>query len=117
MSDSEAEFSRLSNVIDAYQMDIKMPTPEWLPIPFRAQAALTPYGAHQKEPHELMGSIFLLEPVRDSSREVELNRLYVMSAPGEYHVIFSTQLPQREPVFHRIVVMSNQLKITVLPEK
>jgi hypothetical protein len=52
----------------------------------------------------------------ETTDQFDLNKLYSMSTPGDYRVTFSCKLPQKagDPNF---AITSNNLKITILPDK
>jgi hypothetical protein len=96
-----------------YNVDVRVPIPEWIPL--KPQAALTPFGEKQKNPQLTHMAGANLKPGGEIVDELQLNKLYVMSTPGEYHVAFSCKLPLKR--LGDPWVTSNEMKITVLEKE
>jgi hypothetical protein len=113
VSDGPARFARPSPVT-FYEMDIRVPMPEW--IPFRPQAVLTPDGQAQKHPWRSNFAGMTICAGVETTDQFDLNKLYYMSAPGEYRITFSCKLPQKLGD-RDFAITSNELRITILPDK
>lgn len=96
-----------------YDMDIRVPVQTWIRLSPRA--ALTEFGQRQMNPP--VGGSYGgdLKPGGESIREVELNKLYYMTTPGDYRVVFSCKVPLKKPGDPHITVTSNEITITILP--
>jgi hypothetical protein len=99
--------------VSFYGMDVRLPGPEYLP--FRNMAVLSPEGERLAYPGHSSATNHVLRPGMALIDNFELNRLYAMTAPGDYHVIFFFRAP--DYVGKNVTVMSNELVITVEEKK
>lgn len=60
----------------------------------------------------VVGSFLL--PGHEAAHEFELNKLYDMSAPGEYRVTLSCKHPRKKVSDLAPTIISNTIKMTVL---
>lgn len=97
-----------------YSMDVRFPVPEW--IPGRPQAKLREEG--ERAMHPLIGDAvgFTLSPGHTVTTVFEMGRLYDMSTPGKYQVIFSCKEPPEVPGGPVLIVVSNEITVTILPK-
>jgi len=101
-----------------YRMDVRLPVPAW--IPWKPRAAELPLAKLQ--PGASYHMIGMDEPAGwESVSEVDLNKLFDMSTPGDYHVTFSTSQLTRSradgPTARenpKVTVTSNEITVTVL---
>jgi hypothetical protein len=112
-SDHPTYFARVPPIL-FYEMEIRLPSPDW--IPWRPTAVLTEAGQEEKRPGESSFVGYVIAPSHEVLDQFELNRLYHMSTPGTYHIQFSCKLPLRYRGDPFVSVISNDLKLTVLPE-
>ena len=101
-----------------YGMDVRLPMPEW--IPWRPRASELPLAAEQLRNVFSVGGGDVPAGREHVSRH-ELSKLFDMTAPGEYHVTFSTNQATRGiaegQATHQnsmVKVTSNEITITVL---
>jgi hypothetical protein len=97
-----------------YDMDIRVPVQPWIPLSPRA--ALTEFGERQRNPAIGGSRGGNLKPGDESIRELELNKLYYMTIPGDYRIRFSCKVLLKRQDDPRITVTSNEIKVTILPE-
>lgn len=93
-----------------YDIDIRIPFPSWMP--FKPRAALTPFGRERKYPRETSLRGGDVQAGRESVDQFELNKLYYMSAPGDYRIVVSCRLRSKggQPP---MTAVSNEIVITV----
>jgi hypothetical protein len=97
-----------------YDIDIRLPFPTW--INFKPKAVLTAFGQKTKNPLDLSVRGFRLQPRREMTYEFELSKLYDMSTIGDYHITFSCKLPLKNIGDPRVVVASNEIRVTIHPK-
>ena len=100
-----------------YNIDVRLAMPEWLP--WKAHAALTEFGRKLHNPG--VGGVVGVEmkPGIETVHELELNKVFDMTVPGDYRVTFSCKQPLRSAGDPSVVVTSNDITVTILkaPEK
>jgi hypothetical protein len=95
-----------------YSIDIRVPFPEWMPS--RPQAKLTSEGERAAHPLRGNGLGMTLRPGREIAHEDELSKLYDMSVPGKYRIVYSCKEPPEAAGEPALTVVSNELTVTVL---
>jgi hypothetical protein len=99
--------------VSFYGMDVRLPGPAWMP--FRDRAVLSPEGERRVYPGHTSAAGYVLNPGQELADEFEINRLYVMTVPGEYHITFYFRAPDN--VGKGVMVMSNEIVVTVAEKK
>ncbi len=102
-----------------YQMDVRLPAPDWLP--FRTQARLTPLGREETAPREVSFMGGEVPEGYEWKEEIELSKLFDMSAVGEYRITFVCRQPGAGADYgdrkdSRVVIVSNTLRVSVAPK-
>ena len=117
VTDEPAVLTGHASPFGFYDIDVRMPIADWIPNAAAPRAALTSLGLSQKI--FLSGSTagHSLKPGAEFRNAFELNRLYEMSATGDYHVIFSCRLPSHTGRNEMVTITSNELIITVLKKQ
>lgn len=111
---------RRSRPETTFLIEVLMPAEPWLP--WRTRAALTPYG--EKGQNLGMNGVASgdIPAGHEVENEFEINKLYEMSAPGDYLVTFQCRQPtiriaEMDGKDHPMVdVTSNAITVTVLPK-
>ena len=85
--------------------------------PQKQQAMLTARGYAEKHPLEMSTMGCTLDPGRENSRTLELNKLFQMTAPGEYRITFSCKEPLKKLGDPDVTITSNELAITVIAKQ
>ena len=100
-----------------YKTDVRLAIPDWLP--WKAKTALTKLGRDLDDP--AIGGVMggEIKAGTEIVREVELNKIFDMSVPGDYRATFSCRQPLRDFGDTSVVVTSNEITVTILkaPEK
>jgi hypothetical protein len=102
-----------------YQMDVRVPTPAWLP--FRPQAQMTALGRDETAERDVSVVGREVPDGYEWKEEIEISKLFDMSAVGEYRIIFLCRQPRpegdhRESKDVRVVIVSNVLNVVVVPK-
>jgi hypothetical protein len=100
---------RMSSPLRFYGMEVILPGPAWLPV--RNRAVLSEEGQRQMYPGHISSGIFPLKPGEESVAHFEMSKLYVMTIPGEYHVVFYFRAPYY--VGGDGMVKSNEIVFTI----
>ena len=120
VSEYSTELKRMKGV-PTYSMEVLAPGASWLG--WRQKSALTPLGEETMDLRRATGTVGVdLAPGRESSEKYEINRLFEMSAPGEYSVTLQCRQPttgiaeggKEHPM---VEVTSNTITIAVLPKQ
>lgn len=98
-----------------YDVAIRLPVPEW--VPWHPRAPLTPLGETEKHPRMASYSGAAVAAGNETVDEFELDKLYQMSAPGEYHITFSCKLPAHYRGDPKVTVTSNEIVVTVVRQR
>jgi hypothetical protein len=116
VSDGPALFSTTGATL--YTKDVRLPMPEW--IPWRPRASALPLAEEQIRSGMGRKGVGVAAGWEDVM-EHELNKLFDITTPGEYHVTFSTNQATRGiaegQATHQnstVKVTSNEITITVL---
>jgi len=98
-----------------YEVNVWLPMPAW--IPYKPKAPLTQFGDSERHPRftSVMGRV--VPSGYESVDRFELNKLFQMSAPGEYRVVLSCRQPSEKKGEPEITVTSNEIVVTVLPAR
>jgi hypothetical protein len=99
--------------ISFYGKDIMLPAPAWLP--FRSLAVHTEEGQQLELPPFTSAASHILKPGGEIVAKFELNKIYAMPVPGEYHVVF--HFPAPDFVGKGVVVLSNEIVVTIAEKK
>lgn len=105
----------VTSPFEFYQMDVRLPVPVW--IPWKPQAVPTALGRKLAHPDMSSEAGMVAQPGDQRVAEYEINKLYDMSAPGEYRITFSCRQPLRERGDPATTITSNELVVTVVPKK
>ncbi|MGA3241474.1 MAG: hypothetical protein ABSG03_34875 [Bryobacteraceae bacterium] len=103
-----------------YVMEVLMPAQSWLP--WRSRAALMPYGNKVKNPEMNNVAGADIPPGREVEDKFKINKIYDMSAPGDYLITFqcrqsTIRIGDMDGKEHPMVdIMSNAITVTVLPK-
>ena len=116
ISDRPVRFK--NNVPSLFIMDVRLPVTPGIPWSPRAQ----PLAAGHPQPGEAFHTISMDEPAGwETARKYDLRKLVDMSAPGDYHVTFSTTQPTRSAAEGaaglqkpHVTVTSNEITITIV---
>jgi len=95
--------------VSFYGKDVTLPSPTWMP--FRSLAVLSVEGQRQVFPGYASASGHILKPGDEIVSKFELNKLYVMPVPGDYHVVFHFRAP--DYIGKNVIVMSNEIVVTI----
>lgn len=98
-----------------YEMEVLAPAIEWLP--FRPLASRTRLGERNLNLEVTGMAGMRLPPNLQTRDEFELNTLYQMTDPGQYLITFAYKGPGADHGHADIRVVSNGLKVTILPER
>jgi hypothetical protein len=109
VSMDQAWFAR-QGPVELYDMQVLLPVPSWLR--YSQRAPLTPLGREMKYPRMTSTVGNYIPAGHEVVDKFELNKLYDMRAPGDYHIVFSCKLRPREgePV---VTVVSNEITVRV----
>lgn len=99
----------MSSPLQFYGKNVMLPEPAWLPV--RNLAVLTDEGQRQVFPGHMSASSRVIRPGGEIESKFELNKLYAMSVPGDYHIVFHFRAP--DYVGKNVIVMSNEIVVTV----
>jgi len=111
LNETDQEFDlRQTSPMAFYGMDVILPGPAWLP--FRYRSNLTEEGQRQTfRSWQVSFAPMRVKPGEKIVNHFELNKLYQMTAPGEYHVTFYFRAPSY--VGQDGIVRSNELVIGI----
>ena len=99
----------MTDPVSFYGKDVMLPSPAW--IPFRSLAVLSVEGQRKVFPGHMSASGRTLKPGDEIVSKFELNKLYVMPVPGDYHVVFHFRAP--DYIGKNVIVMSNEIVVTI----
>jgi hypothetical protein len=98
-----------------YDIDIRLPFPTWMP--FKPRATMTEAGMNARtgsfHPGGMSG--FPMRPGGQMTHDFELEKMFNMTAQGEYHIVLSCRPTKRkDDPRTNVVVTSNEITITLL---
>ena len=100
--------------VESYSVDVRIPMPSW--IPWKPQAIPTALNRTLAQPERSeVGTI--ANPGHERITVYEINKLYDMSTPGEYRIIFSCRQPLRQQSDPTVHIVSNEIVVAVLSKK
>jgi hypothetical protein len=103
----------LSDPFMFYVIDVMLPAPAWLP--FRSRAIFSEEGQRRKYPGFASFTGHVLKPGGEFVDKFELNKLYTMPVPGDYHIVFHFHAP--DYVGKDVNVISNEIVVTLSEKK